>query len=137
MPSNEACATSALALTTSVDLSGKCGGSYNPGSAVPLSFKVTRNGLPVGPAEIGNPIPKLYHRSAGTSGEVTPTVIGSTDGLFKYVGNGEWKIVLKMSQAGDYIVTAVPNPNGNTLAPNIVFNPAPVCSFTLIEKGKK
>ncbi|MDD1750182.1 MAG: hypothetical protein LUO89_09945 [Methanothrix sp.] len=136
MPGNKACAQTAMALTTGGLQSGKGGGTYNPGSAVPVSFTITNNGLPVGPAEIGNPVPKLYLNSGGNWVEVKPNVVGSPAGLFKYVGNGVWKIVLKMSQAGDYMIMAVPNAAGNKICQNIAFEPVPSLKFTLAPKGK-
>ena len=136
MPGNNACAQTAMALTAGALRSGKGGETYNPGSAVPMSFTITRNGLPVGPAEIGSPVPKLYLNTGGNWVEVKPVVVGSPTGLFKYVGRGEWKIVLKMSQAGEYMVMVVPNTTGNKISQNIAFEPAPSLKFTLAQKGK-
>ena len=136
MPSNKAFVQTAMALATGGLLYCKGGGTYNTGSAVPVSFTITKNGLPVGPADIGNPVPKLYLNSGGSWVEVKPNAVGSPAGLFKYVGNGVWKIVLKMSQAGDYMIMAVPSTSGNTICQNIVFEPVPSCNFTLAKKGK-
>lgn len=136
MPSSKVCVQTAMALTAGVSGAGRGGGTYNPGSAVPVSFRITKNGQPVGPADIGNPVPKLYLNSGGNWVEVKPNVVGSPAGLFKYVGNGEWKIILKLSQAGGYLVMAVPNTAGNKISQNVVFEPAPSWSFTLAPKGK-
>jgi len=143
--SNTACAATPAVLTTGGANIPKHGGAYKLGSAIPVRFTITQGSLPVGPAMIGNPVPRLYFKSSAGWTEVAAEAVGSPDGLFKCddPARGIWQINLKAGKAGkggsslepgDYMLTVEPNAAGNRLCQRVEFSPVPTFYFSLTDK---